>query len=121
MMSLLIADVLTQVAASSQVQLPVDLSSLFTWFLRGLAAVVGTAMLFALKVAIAAFTDLTKVVKEVRTDVTSVKHELFGVSGQNGMRSDVRRSKALLVKHDRLLVKLATREGIDADLDAEEN
>jgi hypothetical protein len=57
----------------------------------------------------------------IGSQMQKVTQEMFGPNGDNGMRGDLRRSKALLVKHDRLLVELATREGIKADLSTEED
>lgn len=132
MLPTLVIETLAQVAASPQLQLPVDLGAVFTWILKGLAAVVGGALLWALKSAVGVFQsfkaemtarldDIDGSISTVQADVTSVKHELFGVSGSNGMRSDVRRSKSLLVKHDRLLVELATHAGIKPDLETEDD
>ncbi len=44
-----------------------------------------------------------------------VTQETFGPNGDNGMRGDVRESKKLLAKHDRILVRLADRNGIPYD------
>ena len=57
----------------------------------------------------------------VQSDVKSMKQELFGVTGNNGMRRDLRRTRELQVKHDRLLVELATKAGIPAKLETEEH
>lgn len=46
------------------------------------------------------------------TEMQKVSQEMFGPQGDNGMRGDLRRTRDLVVKHDRLLVRLADRADV---------
>lgn len=47
--------------------------------------------------------------QQIGSQMQKVTQEMFGPNGDNGMRGDLRRTKDLVVKHDRLLVLLADR------------
>jgi hypothetical protein len=141
MTALFLVDVLSQVAPAPTVQL--DLGKLILTTVGTVLSVLATAVIFFVKRLIQSF-DLFKgevrgkmdkvqedlsthsehvdgQLQEIGSQMQKVTQEMFGPNGDNGMRGDLRRSKALLVKHDRLLVELATREGIKADLSTEED
>jgi hypothetical protein len=141
MNALFLVEVLSQVAPAPTVQL--DLGKLILTTVGTVLSVLATAVIFFVKRLIQSF-DLFKgevrgKMDEMQEDLSThsehvdgqlaaigsqmqkVTQEMFGPNGDNGMRGDLRRSKRLLVKHDRLLVELATREGIKVDLSAEED
>lgn len=73
----------------------------------------------AILLAIVAF-FLKGIYHEFRTmgvQLAKVTTTLFGPDGRNGMRSELRRTRELQVRHDRLLVEIARVNGIDAELD----
>lgn len=45
----------------------------------------------------------------IQGELQKVTQEMFGPNGDNGMRGDLRKTKDLVVRHDRLLVRLADR------------
>lgn len=118
---------------------PLDLGKVVLTVLGVILSGLATAVIFFVKRLIASFdgfkTEITAKVDRVGTELTShsthvdgqlrsisqqvqtVTHEMFGPNGDNGMRGDLRRTKELVVKHDRLLVRLADRADISFEED----
>lgn len=127
---LLIPFALAAQAADAALHLPIDLAALASWVLKGLAALVGGTVLWLLKVGVQAFNSfkdemsarldtLDTAIGLVQRDVHTTKQELFGVSGANGIRgelreikSDARRTKDIAEAHEVLLARLADKAGV---------
>lgn len=135
-LALELADVAAQVTAAPTVQL--DLGKLVLAAIGTVLSVLATSVIFFVKRLIASFDGFKGEVRgkmhemqenlsahsehvdgqlqEIGSQMQKVTQEMFGPNGDNGMRGDLRRTKELVVKHDRLLVRLADR----ADLPFEE-
>lgn len=113
-------------AAATALHLPIDLAAIASWVLKGAAALVGGAVLWLLKLAVQSFNDMSgrfdkldTSIAEVKSDVKTVTQELFGATGENGMRSelreirrDARRTTQILAGHEVTLARLADKAGI---------
>ena len=111
MTTLLIADLLTQLAPAPTVQL--DLARIIT-------GVVATAFAMLCAVVVYFLKNILDEFRAMRTNVQTVMTVLFGPDGKNGMRSDLRKTRQLQVKHDRLLVELAAQNGIEVGFSGED-
>lgn len=136
MMPSVVLDLLAQTAAPT-VQL--DLGKLILAAIGTLLSALATAVIFFVKRLIASFDgfktevtgkfagleqNLSEHREHVEEDLGAVSQqmqrvtqEMFGPNGDNGMRGDLRRTKDLVVKHDRLLVRLADRAKVDFEED----
>jgi hypothetical protein len=52
-------------------------------------------------------------VDDTAKQVSKIDQELFGPTGENGMRSDVKRMSRVLDQHDAVLIQLAVKNDID--------
>jgi hypothetical protein len=89
----------------------VDVANVLTRMAYGTVSLAGAAILWLGKRGLDTLARMEK-------QLTMMSHELFGATGQNGMRSDVKEAKRLLKAHTKVLTVLADREGIDFDEDA---
>jgi len=110
MLMTIVVDAIAQMAAGPAVQ--VDLARVVI----GLVVTVG-AVLFAIVTYFAK--SVMDQFREMAKDVATIRVTLFGPTGKNGMRRDLRQTRELQKKHDRLLVALARHNGIEVDLDLE--
>lgn len=117
-------------AQSGLLNLPIDVTAVATWALRGLAVIIGTVFLLVLKAAVAAFNGFKQTVNsrfdevdesiaKVQRDVQTTKQELFGATGGNGIRgelreikADARSTKELVAHHTTTLALLAQQAGL---------
>ena len=97
--------------APQAMTMQVDVANVFTRMAYGAASLAGAAILWLGKRGL-------DTLARMETQLTMMSHELFGATGQNGMRSDVKEAKRLLKAHTKVLTVLADREGIDFDEDA---
>jgi hypothetical protein len=88
------------------------------WFLRRLIASIDGFKEFARE----KFESMEKTVVDVREEVRTVNQELFGATGDNGMRSEVRAMKdelsatsTHLMNREVLLARLADKAGVPFD------
>jgi hypothetical protein len=104
------------IGAGSQVStipLTYDLSSVIGKVVYGSLGLLGAGLLWLGKEALATLKALDGKMTDASAKLTTISHELFGVTGQNGMRSDLKETKRLVRLHSKVLVVLADREGID--------
>ncbi len=80
----------------------------------------GTVVWF-LKRLIAGVDEVGQSVNAMKVDVQKVSHELFGATGTNGMRSDLKRARRSLARHERVLIELAVRNEIEIPDDEEDD
>lgn len=128
----LVGDALAQLAPAPTVQL--DLGKLVVAAVGTVLSALAAGVIFFIKRLIASFDGFKTEVRgkfgkvqsdlsahsehvegqlgEVSRQMQRVTQEMFGPNGDNGMRGDLRRTKDLVVKHDRLLVRLADRNDI---------
>ena len=106
-----LTEAVAQVAVAPTVQL--DLTRMVT-------VVVATAFTLLSAVVVYFLKNILDEFRAMRTNVQMVMHVLFGPDGKNGMRRDLRRTRELQIKHDRLLVELATQAGIETNFDVSE-
>lgn len=64
--------------------------------------------------------DVGEKMESFTREMQTVKHVLFGVDGRNGMRSDLRKTRTLVVQHDRVLERLAARAGVTIERRADD-
>ncbi len=73
-----------------------------------------------LKRLIAGVDQVGQTVNAMKADVQKVSHELFGATGTNGMRSDLKRVSRSVARHERVLIELAVRNDIEVPADEED-
>lgn len=93
---------------SARTWIIITLMALVAWFLRRLLS--GFEETASKQTA--QLEELKKTCIGTNEQVTAVRHELFGVSGQNGLRSEVRRMSQQLDEHDLLLLRLAQHSNV---------
>lgn len=78
-----------------------------------LLTIVGGGLLYLSKEALSTLKRLDGKVSSMDKKVETMTHEMFGPNGTNGMRGDMKHTKRLVERHDRLLVLLADRAHIN--------
>lgn len=103
--------VLLLTAASAQAMtMEVDVANVVSRLAYGAASLAGAGLLWLGKRGLDAL-------NRMEAQLTVISHELFGATGANGMRSDVKDAKRMLRAHTRVIAVLADREGIDFNED----
>lgn len=103
--------VLLLTAASAQAMtMQVDVANVVSRLAYGAASLAGAGLLWLGKKGLDAL-------NRMEAQLTVMSHELFGATGTNGMRSDVKEAKRMLRAHTRVIAVLADREGIDFNED----
>lgn len=103
--------ILLLTAASTQAMtMQVDVAHVLTRMAYGAASLAGAGILWLGKKGL-------DTLNRMETQLTMMSHELFGATGQNGMRSDLKETKRIVKAHTRVLSVLADREGIAFDED----
>lgn len=116
----MLAAVLTlAVAAQAPTVVQLDLARVVYILLAAAFSALSAIVIYFLKGMLEEFRASKKTIGTIASDLQSVRHELFGVSGNNGMRLDLRRTRELQVKHDRVLIQLAQHAGIEINFDEE--
>lgn len=114
---------LAQAAAlAGHVQLDVAklLLGLIATVLSMLVAVVGFFLRRLLTGLDAHRTHVDEQFDGVHKELQRQTQELFGPTGTNGMRGDLRQTKRLVIKHDRVIIRLAERAGVPVPEDEDE-
>lgn len=106
-------------AAQAATLVQVDLARVVYVLAVAIFSALSAIVIYFLKGMLDEFRSSKKTITTIASDLQSVRQELFGVTGNNGMRRDLRRTRELQVKHDRVLVKLAEHAGIEVDFDEE--
>ena len=99
--------------SAGTVPIHLDIAAMVTKAIYGVLTLIGGAIIWLVQQALSTLKSLDKKVTDAGQQLTTISHELFGTSGTNGMRSDVKEAKRLLQRHSKVLVVLADREGID--------
>lgn len=123
-----------QVASPSTLHLPIDLANVAAWAAKGVLALVSAGLLWVVKEAVQSFVSsfnafktemserldtLDTSISQVQSDVQTTKQELFGATGGNGIRgelreikADARKTKEIVQSHDVTLARLADKAGV---------
>ena len=113
-----LAIVLLTAFTQQGVAVNVDLASLIGKAAYGAASLAGAALLWLGKKGLDSLNRLEQQVGHATKQLSTISHELFGVSGNNGMRSDLKETKALVQRHSEVLVVLADRAHINFPKDS---
>ena len=108
------SDVATQAAPAAQaITMSVDPGKMIIGAALGLMATVIAGLKFLGGRLLAAVDAVGEKVDATAKKVTKIDQELFGPTGENGMRSDVKRMSRVLDQHDAVLIQLAVKNDID--------
>jgi len=99
------------------IPLTFDLSNVLAKIAYGAMGLLGTGLLWLAKQGLDTLNRLESKVTDASAKLTTISHELFGVTGTNGMRSDLRTARRIVERHSKVLAVLADREGIDFEED----
>ena len=94
---------------SGTVGIQLDVAGILTRIAYGSASLIGGALLWLGKKGLDSLNRLEMQVAQIERQLTTLSHELFGVSGNNGMRSDLKQTQQTVQRHERLLGVLADR------------
>jgi hypothetical protein len=95
------------------VAVQVDLASVFSRVAYGAVSLAGAALLWLGKKGLDSLSRLEQQVGHASKQLSTISHELFGATGNNGMRSDLKETKQLVQRHSEVLVVLADRAHIN--------
>jgi hypothetical protein len=101
------------VQAPGALTMSVDPAQLLLKGLAWIAIAVVAFMGWLAKLAIAKANQVLESMGTTAETVQKIHHELFGATGENGMRSDLRRVSVQQNLHHDVLVQLAEKQGID--------
>ena len=90
----------------------IDLATIIGKAAYGAASLAGAAILWLGKKGLDSLNRLEQQVAHASRQLSTISHELFGVSGNNGMRSELKDTKALVQRHSEVLGVLADRAHI---------
>lgn len=119
-------EVVSAVAAQvSGLTASLDVGALVVWAAGGLVSVLLVIASIAAKRLLTSFDALGKNVDakldKISDDVAGVERgvqtltqEMFGVSGQNGMRGTLKSIERTVIRHDRTLIRLSAQAGVSA-------
>lgn len=119
-------EVVSAVAAQvSGLTASLDVGALVVWAAGGLVSVLLVIASIAAKRLLTSFDALGKNVDEkldkisddvagVERGVQTLTQEMFGVSGQNGMRGTLKSIERTVIRHDRTLIRLSAQAGVSA-------
>lgn len=99
--------------APQAITMSVDPGKMILGAAVGLAAAVFAGLKFLGARMLDAIDAVGAKVDATALKVTKIDQELFGPTGENGMRSDVRRMSRVLDEHDAVLIQLAVKNDID--------
>lgn len=91
----------------------IDAAPILSRVIYGTMSLAGASMLWLAKKGLDSLNRVEERVNHSSQQLATISHELFGATGTNGMRSDMRETKRLVQRHSKVLVVLADREGID--------
>ena len=94
------------------VGIQLDVAGILTRITYGSASLIGGALLWLGKKGLDSLNRLEMQVAQIERQLTTLSHELFGASGNNGMRSEFKQTQQTVQRHERLLGVLADRAHI---------
>lgn len=97
--------------------LTVDLATVFSRLAYGAASLLGAAILYLGKKGLESINRVESQVAHASQQLSTISHELFGVGGNNGMRSELKDMSKLVHRHSEVLVVLADRADITFNKD----
>lgn len=96
----------------------IDLASVLSRVAYGAMSLAGAALLWLGKKGLDSLNRLEQQVGHASKQLSTISHELFGATGNNGMRSDLKETKQLVQRHSEVLVVLADRAHISFPKDS---
>ena len=106
-------------AQSNAIPMTVDLATVLSRLGYGAASLLGAAILWLGKKGLDSINRVESQVDKASQQLSTISHELFGVGGNNGMRSELKDMSKLVHRHSEVLVVLADRADITFSKDAQ--
>lgn len=105
-------------AFATELPITIDGMTVLSRMAYGGAGLLGAGVLWLGKRGLESLSRVEERVNHSSQQLSTISHELFGVGGNNGMRSELKETRQLVQRHSEVLVVLADRADIAFNKDA---